>query len=1568
MKGIRLRQLSALVMSLLLIVTGLNINAIADELRGSSGRIVSFEAIPENVQYQELTVGASINDIIFPATLTAIVEKDEQIETRQLKETTPENVVPQETIAPEEDEVSEDSDESPEESVTQNEEVIVGNSEGAEDSENTVNSDETDGLGNTENADQTDEESESTNESVPQSETITNGGNSEVESGSGESGDAGNSSETAEPEEPILTGIMDKLFPSIVAKAEELDEEEPQEEPQEEPEQMEQQGEAIKPDEYEIVTQTITTTEAVTFDDLKWKIDADRSTFGNFDFSQESTYIIVPEISWLYEVACELPTIVVQVIPEMQAAPQMRMMMLGATASDHEHNWNYTVDGATATAICDVEGCTIGAQTATITVNDIIYGEETVVASVVKTGEFPTEAFSDSIRFKSIDTNIINYPQTTVPPTEYGKYRAYVRYQDVSLSIYKDFNILAKELTDSDINLSSTSLTYNGIEQWPDVMYGTTTLEKDVDYDIVETESKTPIEVGSYTVDITFKGNYSGTATKNFNIIPQNHAITTTTDGNGTISCASTAKARDEVTIEITPNQGYALRTLTAETASSQAVAITKDGDNYKFIMPEEDVNVSATFYQYVSLEDAAVTISITRDEVAVTGSPRYGDTLTTSLSVAATDVTYKWYHHDDIEAGTPVDNAQVLGTGTTYQVAGTDIGKSLVVVATQETWLPLQQTNGTPITKYALTAAVTQKSGAAITSEHARGLLDIDYANETITVNDDVYELQLSGQLPDLLEDNSFIVKVRKKASEDGYVAAGDWVEVTIVGRPSAPSVTGHKASTSSAEDGYITSSVEGLEYKATGATSYSKLAATTKLTAGEYLVRVAATVSAFASKPATVTIGTKATPEISTTTDIVLTYGSEVSDLVMNNRCQAKVESTDVAGTFAIVGSVSNPLSVKTEPYEITVKFTPENTEEYNEVTGIVSVTITKATPVITWPTATMLTVGQSLNESTLSGGSGTPTGSFAWKSSGTEMTESGQQSYPVVFTPNDTDNYKTAEQNVNVQVSDKEIASAATPPEAKANLIYSGETQALITAGTSITGTVKYSTAENGEYTTTIPTGNLPGNYKVWWMIEGDRLHENSAKASIDVTMAKKTLTPSINSTPEKTYDGTTDVSIDWNDVELAGIVTDDEVFVISGQAAFEDAEVGENKVINITSLTLGGGDKDNYALGTDVLEITGTIKATTTPAGGGGSSSSSGGSGGSSSGGSSSSSSGGSSGGSSSSSSGGATGGSGSSSASGTSSGSASAGATGKSTASPQPSATTGTTPATTQQEPGTIIDRLKKKVSAKKTQEREEAEAAKIDEEDQQNLENQAETEDTENQQDQTDSELALKDVPVSFEVGEGAIVMQLENSDKELLSAYLPDAKAAAKSILTEEQYSKVEAGSIVEIKIEMTPINESEIPPAERASIEIGMEYLKKEVPNIQMADYMDISMYLKMGNESWNIVSETVEPISIVIKIPDTYKGLSDDYYILRLHDGELTLLPDQDNDKDTITISTSHFSTYALMYDQTKKTGLMKFVTGASALSPTVKRNFALLVGILILAVSFILLRSRKMAEHK
>ena len=68
------------------------------------------------------------------------------------------------------------------------------------------------------------------------------------------------------------------------------------------------------------------------------------------------------------------------------------------------------------------------------------------------------------------------------------------------------------------------------------------------------------------------------------------------------------------------------------------------------------------------------------------------------------------------------------------------------------------------------------------------------------------------------------------------------------------------------------------------------------------------------------------------------------------------------------------------------------------------------------------------------------------------------------------------------------DKADITNVTAPEAITNLVYNGNDQALVTAGSTSVGTMMYS-VDGNDYQATIPTGNAAGEYTVKYMVKGN-----------------------------------------------------------------------------------------------------------------------------------------------------------------------------------------------------------------------------------------------------------------------------------------------------------------------------------------------------------------------------------------------------------------------------------------------------------------------------------------------
>ena len=124
-----------------------------------------------------------------------------------------------------------------------------------------------------------------------------------------------------------------------------------------------------------------------------------------------------------------------------------------------------------------------------------------------------------------------------------------------------------------------------------------------------------------------------------------------------------------------------------------------------------------------------------------------------------------------------------------------------------------------------------------------------------------------------------------------------------------------------------------------------------------------------------------------------------------------------------------------------------------------------------------------------------------------------------------------YKKMSQDIVVTVQKADIRSGLiTPPTAQENLTYTGQAQALITAG-SVTsgGTMQYSLTENGTYSQGIPVGTDAGAYTVWYRVIGDENHNDTTPASVAVRIGTKPLAITGVTAASKPYDGTTDADI-------------------------------------------------------------------------------------------------------------------------------------------------------------------------------------------------------------------------------------------------------------------------------------------------------------------------------------------------------------------------------------------------------------------------------------------------------
>ena len=284
------------------------------------------------------------------------------------------------------------------------------------------------------------------------------------------------------------------------------------------------------------------------------------------------------------------------------------------------------------------------------------------------------------------------------------------------------------------------------------------------------------------------------------------------------------------------------------------------------------------------------------------------------------------------------------------------------------------------------------------------------------------------------------------------------------------------------------------------------------------------------------------------------------------------------------------------------IPIYITTDNYESFDLPLDLYAVD--KITPVVDGDiTASNITYSDELSKSTISGKMKNPTtgdevkGTFAWTDGTIKPAASDNYEAEWTFTPAaGYEKYATATGTVTIKVN------KATPtfnaPTAQENLTYTGQEQALITAGMTDHGTMQYSLTENGTYSQDIPTGTDAGAYTVWYQVIGDANHNDTAPASVAVRIGQKPLTITGVTAASKLYDGTKNAGITSVTFDNVILNRDTDYNVT---ASFDDASVGNGKNVTAT-VTLIGPAAKNYALEQSSFTTTGSITKAAAPGSG------------------------------------------------------------------------------------------------------------------------------------------------------------------------------------------------------------------------------------------------------------------------------------------------------------------------------------------------------------------------------
>ena len=169
-----------------------------------------------------------------------------------------------------------------------------------------------------------------------------------------------------------------------------------------------------------------------------------------------------------------------------------------------------------------------------------------------------------------------------------------------------------------------------------------------------------------------------------------------------------------------------------------------------------------------------------------------------------------------------------------------------------------------------------------------------------------------------------------------------------------------------------------------------------------------------------------TKAMPVLTWPTPATISYGTLLNATQLN-------ATASVPGTFVYTPAAGEMLSAGT--HTLTAAFTPKDSSDDAQAQATVQLTVTKATPIITWPLPAAISYGTVLSAAQLNATALIP-GTFVYTPAAGNVIAAGTQTLSVTFTPTDTSDYTTAQATVTLVVEGLPNIALLMPEQADAD----------------------------------------------------------------------------------------------------------------------------------------------------------------------------------------------------------------------------------------------------------------------------------------------------------------------------------------------------------------------------------------------------------------------------------------------------------------------------------------------------------------------------------------------------
>ena len=226
----------------------------------------------------------------------------------------------------------------------------------------------------------------------------------------------------------------------------------------------------------------------------------------------------------------------------------------------------------------------------------------------------------------------------------------------------------------------------------------------------------------------------------------------------------------------------------------------------------------------------------------------------------------------------------------------------------------------------------------------------------------------------------------------------------------------------------------------------------------------------------------------------------------LTLNADYLGRLVVLDNGGSYPVT-VYFNPLGVETDKVELKDEFSLVIQKANGSVTNISDISKTYDSSPVSEPTFDKLGDGAATIEYKVKGADDSTYTTTAPKNTG---------DYVVRVTVAEGTNYKEAYGTAEFEI-EKADAEIDDNPAAINGLIYNGNPQALVSAGSTDDGVIKYS-LDGVVYSTNIPEVTNAGTYSVYVRIVGDENHNNSDLVPVEVKIDKATVTePAIANKP-------------------------------------------------------------------------------------------------------------------------------------------------------------------------------------------------------------------------------------------------------------------------------------------------------------------------------------------------------------------------------------------------------------------------------------------------------------------